>query len=154
MGYREGEADRPFEEKNKVSIKKKKTDIIIHPSKEQFIYGNCASVAICSAFGIEWRAFKTICALMKMDISEGLSFFECKKLINRLSSSYDTKIEYIPNYAKVKYYQMLLLLNKGKYIVMFHNHLSYAENGEVFDGYYQGSEKAKFYIPTGWWKID
>ena len=133
----------------------------VHPSKENFRFGNCATIAICQAFDISMNAFRAISKLMKVRYYEddndedGLSFFECKKLINLLSDSCGCTSKYVHNTEKVTYPQMLLLLNKGKYLTMFDIHLSFAENGEVFDSYYygwaSGFKKAK---PTGWWKIN
>lgn len=138
-----------------VEKKKTKPEIVIHPSKENFCFGNCASTAIASAFKIEFKALKLICSLLKIDVDNGMSFFECKKLINLIGENYGIYVTYTPNYGKVTYEQMLFLLNKGKYIAMFDEHLSYSENGEIYDSYFRPpwGNDIKKEKPTGWWKI-
>jgi len=134
----------------------KKAVIIVHPSKEEFKYGNCAAVAICSAFSVPFTALKLINSLIKLDIRDGLSFFECKKVINMLAKVNNMlETEYTPNHTNVTFKQMLTLFNRGKYITMFSRHISYSENGEIYDSYFQeGSmEEYENSIPTGWWRI-
>lgn len=135
--------------------------IKLHPSEEKFRYGNCATIAICQAFDIHFHAFIAICRLMKIKTDEydndkiGLSFFECKRLINLLSDSCRCSTKYISNISKVSYIQMLSLLNKDTYLTMFDIHLSYAKNGEVYDSYfYDLPQDFKESKPTGWWKIN
>lgn len=134
----------------------KKKEIVVHPSKEEFKFGNCAAIAICSAFNVPFSALKLITSLIKLDIRDGLSFFECKKVINMLAkanSLIDT--EYVPNVGNITFKQQLLLFNKGKYITMFSRHISYSENGEIYDSYFAGDVIKEYEdaIPTGWWKI-
>lgn len=131
--------------------------INVHVSREKFSFGNCASIAICQAFDVPYNAFKAICKATKIKSYDdmGLLFSECKKLINLLSSSCQCTSDYIPNKGKITYVQMLLLLNEGKYLVMFDEHLSFSENGEVYDSFFYylpiDFKQAK---PTGWWKIN
>lgn len=135
---------------------KKTKELIIHPSKTEFYFGNCASIAICSAFGIPYIALRTITFMLKLNINEGLSFFECKEIINLIAKANGKNAEYVPNYTNVTFKQMLLLLNNGKYITMFGNHISYSENGEVYDTYIDnmGQKEREELVPTGWWKIN
>lgn len=134
----------------------------VYPSKDKFRFGNCATIAICQAFDIPFNAFVAICRAMKIktdetnDDSKGLSFFECKRIIHLLSDSCKCTSKYIPNTGKVTYAQMLLLLNKGKYLVMFNIHLSFAQDGEIYDSYFRGFNENSFKKtkPTGWWKIN
>lgn len=135
---------------------RRKIDILVHPSKadERFIFGTCASHAICGAFGLPSIAFRTICKLMKIDYKEeGLTFFEIKRIINILT---ENRCIYIPNISEVTYSQMLFLLPKRKYLVVFDEHLSFCDKGEIFDTFFCGGNIAKIdeRIPTGWWRID
>lgn len=136
--------------------KKKKDEIVAHPSKEQFYFGNCASIAICSAFDIPYKALKAITILLKLNINDGLSFFECKKIINLLSEAYSKHVEYCPNYSNITFQQQLLVLNKETIITMFDGHLSYSENGEIYDSYMHEDNLAIYLkkCPTGWWKLN
>src|SRR5688572_2124848 len=96
-------------------------------SKNTFRFGSCAAIAICSAFDCTEQTFRIVCHLLKIKEEFGLSFFECKKVINALNLGREVK--YVPNKAVVNYPQMAYLLNKGSYIVMFKEHLSFIEDG-------------------------
>jgi hypothetical protein len=140
-------------QKNKIELKKVPK---IHRSNIDFHFGNCASIAIAQAFSINEDTLNIVCKLLKIkNHKEGLSFFEIKKVINALSRQY--KPEYTPNYGNLTYGQMLIVLNKGSYLTMFNEHLSFAINGEVYDSYWFPSlsydVESLQNIPTGWWKI-
>lgn len=134
--------------------KPKKAVVKVNRTPEQFRYGNCAEIAICQAFDIPKNALKVILLLMKVDKKKqgGLSFFEIKRLLNTLCEIYPGCSIYCPNRAKVTYYQLMLILTEGRYLVMFDEHLSYACNGEIWDSYFDNEEIEKR-KPTGWWKL-
>lgn len=146
---------------------KPKNKVDIQPSKQNFYYGNCALIAIAQAFDMPVNALVAVCDALKMNKlgqdykEEGLSFYQCKKIINHLAHSYRCTCTYIPNRSKVTYNQMLLLLNLGKYLTMWDIHLSYAEKGIIYDSYLHhfGSSTDKDLditriVPTGWWKVN
>lgn len=149
---------KPGEEKKKEI---KKEEIKIHKSKEECSFGCCAAVAICSAFDIPGKSLNIICDVLGIsEINKGLNFWECKKIINRIAKSCKCNVIYHPNKAKVTFKQMIMLLSSGAYVIMFGNHLSYMENGELYDSFlykeYEGDTQAEKYLakkPTGWWKI-
>lgn len=123
-----------------------------------FKYGNCACIAISNAFDLNWTSIKTICKILKIDYNEGLTFWECKKVINLLAeNSYKIAI-YRPNVAVLEYWQLIALMNKGKYLTVFNEHLSYMENGVLYDTYisYQLPHEKTEYLKrkfTGYWEI-
>lgn len=139
---------------------RKQPIVSINTSKIDFAYGNCAALAISSAFGLNWMAIKTICKLLKIDYKEGMTFWECKRLINILAKSNHDRIKYHPNLAKLEYWQMITVFNRGKYIPVFDEHLSYLEEGQVYDTFLQEillSPDGKKFLktkPIGWWKIN
>ena len=137
----------------------KKKLIQLKESKSDFVFGNCAAIAIGSAFDIPYSAISLICKLVGNDCNNGLTYHECDKLIKKIGEESNKKIEYITNrYSRITYGQLCLLFPKGKYIVMFPTHLSYLENGEIFDSFLVNSNtkvQSMFHngYPTGWWKI-
>lgn len=135
----------------------KKKEIKIRESKSDFVYGSCATIAIASAFGYPYKAVSTICHALGIIDKMGLDFFKCKRVINFISQNGGFKAEYFPNDAKIAYFQ-LILLRKEKLIVVFDHHLSFAENGVIYDSFLQKGDDdlAKEYLtlkPTGWWII-
>lgn len=146
----------------------KSISIHIEPSKNyKFDFGNCATIAISQGFGIPFFTLRCICESFKWKKwREGITFNQCRRLINFLSKQTGDKAEYISNKAGIKYYQFVTLFNKGKWIVMFDEHLSYCENGIIYDSwlddmtksiYTEGRTRLKVIIykvpPVGWWKI-
>lgn len=133
-------------------------NIQINPGKGEFRYGSCASIAICSAFNIQYIPFKVICGLLKIGpVNEGLAFHECRKVINLLGKYYKRPIIYIPNEVNLTYGQLLFVQNRSRFLVVFDEHLSYAEDGAIYDSFILESEGGAaqwlLEIPTGWWRI-
>lgn len=119
-------------------------------STKPFHFGSCSSIAITQAFAITEDILIVICKLLKIKkIDAGLSFFEIKKVVNALSRQ--KKSVYTPNYANLTFGQMLIVLNKGVYLVMFDEHLSYAKDGTIYDSFICHDDLDN--IPQGWWKI-
>lgn len=138
----------------------KKCIINISPAKTEtsFYFGGCTIKAFTQAFDIPEKTLVLIGSLMKMDIKNGLTFWECCKILNKIAEFHHLNITYITNSSRVEYGQMLSLLNKGKYIALFDIHVSYCYNGEVFDDYFfDEDEEIRLAnlqkVPTGWWEI-
>lgn len=143
----------------------------IYPAKdEQFIYGNCVSVALAQAFGIPAPALRIIFKSLGMKIEDGCSFWECTKIITLLCKSFSFRVKYVPNVTKVTYKQLASVLNEGKVLSMFNIHLSYMEDGKIFDSYFHYNtdeessiemkesairmmQQAFLQKPIGWWII-
>lgn len=130
-----------------------KKEVRINPSKDEFKFGGCAPLAICGAFNIQMSIFRLICEFLKIrNYKRGLTFWECKKIINALLRANNIFTDqYTPNHARITYLQMAILLPKYKYIVLFDHHLSLLENGEIFDSFFMHEKTLP--IPTGWWRI-
>ncbi len=129
--------------------------IKINKPKEEFKYGSCAIIAISSAFNINRNALVIIMRLLKYKYwAEGLDFYQLKRIINTLDIGREWT--YTPNPADIRYWQLVGLFKDRNIIVMFSEHLSYVEKGEIFDEYIynSGSAGKKEWIngkPTGWW---
>ncbi len=135
----------------------KTIDIKIHPSSDVFDYGCCATLAIGIAFNINKRAMNALCeALGYKAWRHGLTFTQIKRLVTLLD--YRREVKYYPNKAGVEYWQLITVCSTSAFIVMFNEHLSYAINGEIVDGYLYGMEEEvkKEWMrqkPTGWWLL-
>jgi len=125
----------------------------VKPSLKEFEYGCCATDAICAAFNVPHDVFETICGLIKIKCNnQGFSYNECRRIIGAFCKK--TQYRYIPNTTKVTYCQMLSLVDRYRYLVMFDEHLSYIRGNTIFDSYfYEEKDYYKKTIPTGWWKI-
>ena len=130
---------------------RKPIKVPLNPPKEDFRFGNCAAIAISQAFSIPFWVVNIISRSLKFNIHEGLDYWQCKKLIDRISHQSSSSNEYVSNKTNVRYIQLAVLL-KGRYLVMFHNHLSYMENGQIYDRYFDEEDILKI-TPTGWWEI-
>jgi len=131
-----------------------KKEIKIERPKFNFYYGNCCSLALTQGFDISIDVLLLAFNLLKFkNPNEGLTFFECKKIIEELVIwKYHRKIKYQTNEASITFAQMSVLMKTGKYIVIFDEHMSYLENGVIFDRFYDRKEMYQV-KPTGWWKI-
>jgi len=131
--------------------------VTINDSKEDFEYGCCATVAIASAFNTKDKYVQLICkAAGYKNCCKGLTYSQIKKIINLIDNRKEWK--YKPNTLGLTYYQILGLFPNTSFIVMFSEHLSYAEKGEIYDSYISQLEidedKLKWIkgIPKGWWE--
>ena len=138
----------------------KKPVIKISPAntETEFVYGQCVIKAVCQCFNLQEKVVVLVAGFMKLKPLNGLNFYECKKLINKLGETFRFRVKWVSNRSKIEYGQMLTVLNEGRYIAMFDIHLSYSHNGEVFDDYfYDDNEEIRLKnlqkIPTGWWEI-
>jgi len=131
---------------------RKTKEITLYRSVD-FVYGNCVSRALIKAFNINDKIFNAICyAAGIQKPNQGLTYFECKRIINVLCKAYKQKATYYPNYGLVTYGQLAFVLPKSKYIVIFDEHISYLEDDQIFDGWFDKEQIMKR-KPTGWWEI-
>jgi hypothetical protein len=133
--------------------------VTLKQSNENFRYGGCAVIAIGMCFNISPLSLKVIGDLLKINIQEGLTYWEICKILSIIERNSWITIKYIPNKSRVTYEQLYCLFPNGKFLVMFNEHLSCMIDGEVIDDWFiQLIEEKKLkslnIIPTGWWKID
>ena len=132
---------------------RKKIEIQINDSKEEFKFGCCATVAISAAFNMNAHSIAVVLRLLKFkEWYDGLTFFQIKRLINVLDPV--GRWTYVPNNAQVRYNQLIILFKDKSLIVMFSEHLSYVEKGQIYDSYLINALDREGWInakPTGWW---
>jgi len=143
-----------------MKTKKLNLKVDFNMSRADFTYGNCAMLAICGAFNLSMDAIRIICSFYGINPDSGISYFECKKLITKISkcSACYRRADYTPNKSGIKYGQLIGLFNQNSYLVMFDEHLSYVEKSVIYDTYLrnndvEGRDRWLNQIPTGWWKI-
>lgn len=137
-------------------MKSQSFKIDLYPCKEGFNFGSCAIIAIAQYFGLESKVLLLVSkALNIKSPREGLTFKECQKLINFLYKEYNFQKPhpYIPNKLNLTYTELACLYHKNKLIVMFDEHLSYCQYGQVYDSFilnepYLNIMNCK---PTGYW---
>lgn len=129
----------------------------VKQASDDFDYGSCAMTAIQLGFGISYDHLKLICDLMSIKHPEdGLTFFQCKKIINRIAKSGRTEAIYRPNVAEITYAQLVSVMAGERGIAMFPEHLSYFNDRVVVDSFIHDTNKLNIlkYMarkPTGWW---
>lgn len=145
-----------------------KEDFEIKISKardKDFTYGNCALIAIANAFNTSPSAIHCLFLAIKCKHPEkGVSFRECQKVLYILSKSYYQYVNYFTNPNKITYRQFCSIFKKGKYLFNFDEHLSYMEDGIIYDSFIYinivskaNLDKNLDYInlpPKGYWKIN
>ncbi len=131
----------------------RKKIIRLEESKSEFSFGNCAFIAIGSAFDIPNKSLVVICNILGINHIEGMSFWECKKLINEIAKGYNKKVLYKPNYLNLTYQHLAILFEDVSIIAMFPKHLSLCEKGTIYDTYMNTIE-VREWKPTGYWTIN
>jgi hypothetical protein len=128
--------------------------VILQPPKMgDFLYGGCATLAFAGAFDTPPQAIKIIISLMGIRNShKGMTFDQCKKVIYKLSREFSKKVEYKTNPTKLNYVDFAYSHKFGRYLIIFDEHLSYMEDGVIYDGFFEKEELDRK-IPTGWWKL-
>jgi len=139
-------------------MRRKEIIVPLEISKNDFRFGSCAGIAISQAFDMQTREFDVVMKLLKVDYDDGLTFWECNRVIKQLCELFYYTSRYRPNNASLKYVHLVHLLDKGKFVYMFDHHISYVEDGTIYDSYWAMNRedernKVAHYQPTGWWEI-
>lgn len=123
--------------------------ILLRPSLDNFVFGNCAIIAIGQLFDSRQKWIELMARLCGIkEPEDGLTFFECKKVINKIGELFgNQQYEYVTNSTGLTYKQIVWVYDRG--IVMFDEHLSFFKDKEVFDSYMRPHEM--YNKPTGFW---
>lgn len=108
-----------------------------------FRFGNCALIAIGSAFNLKLNFLELMCKHNKIRYKRGMTDSNIKKLINILSDLFDYQIRLIPGFM-LKFNE--IHFNKNKiYIIAIEEHLFTLKKGRISDSFlYRYSEKIQY----------
>jgi len=134
----------------------KENIIIVRDNPDwDFEHGSCAHIAIASAFDMNPKSIGIILDILKVrNHSDGLTFFQCKKLINVICKSLQQSAEYTPGKG-ITLREYILLNQRGIHLIMFDEHLSYLKDGIIYDNYFDKDDLDELGAskPTGFWRI-
>lgn len=103
---------------------------------EGFSFGNCACKAISEAFNMSVGTCVFTCKLLDLDYEDGLTFKECKFLIDEFASISYKNVYYKANKEKMSLIDFCKKNKQGTFILNTPGHLSLLRNGIIVDTLY------------------
>lgn len=130
-------------------VKKNLLIPIERPLIDRFKFGNCATIAIAQAFNTSEYTVEVLFRSINANPLLGVTHYEVRKVVHLLK---EKKIPY--NSTKRSLYSFTKKYNKGKYLLSLDNHLTYLEDGVLYDAFYSNFKAwlMKAHL-LGYWKL-
>lgn len=116
----------------------------IYPSiYSEFIYGNCAPLAISQFFNVSYKFTEQLFYLIGANPNKGVDIFQVKKIIKLLSSARTSKnlihkVHYYKNTEKLDLESFCEKHKTGKFLLNLPEHIVYGCDGDIYDSFLSG----------------